>query len=312
MSQTADTPATVPTAEPPNAAAPAAEQCPPPLEWRVVLEEFRRQSVPFECQGDGERVAGVSFGSGAPLYVLGGAAGDRELFALLAWLLKDDFCCVFVDRPAIGWPVNAATELPRLTQATLSAANHLGHQRFVVLGVEFGSALALDLAVNNPEQVAALVLLQAAPRRTPSWLERGLHTYGSGTPGLIGGIPGWWNLQQQNHRPWFPPFDGSRFDFLVQNLGQTPTAQFSRRMRLWSDLDFGTHLKSVIAPTLLIETEGEGAIIGGQMHALQSGLSDARTEDMHSSGLYPYLTHPHRVAKLLRTFLCGELAPRVP
>jgi pimeloyl-ACP methyl ester carboxylesterase len=277
-----------------------------------VLEEFRRQSVPFEGQGDSERVTGVTFGSGAPLYVLGPAAGDRELFALLAWLLKDDFCCVFVDRPAIGWPVNATIELPRLTRSVLSAAHRLDHQRFAVLGVEFGSALALDLAVNNPEQISSLVLLQAAPRVSPSWLERGLHTYGSGMPGLIGGIPGWWNLQQQNHRPWFPPFDGSRFDFLVQNLGQTPTAQFSRCMRLWTGLDFGAHLKSIVAPTLLIETEGEGANINRQMRDLQAALKDARTEDMHSSGLYPYLTHPHRVAKLMRTFLCGELAPRVP
>jgi len=277
-----------------------------------VLDEFRRLSVPFETHNDGERVAGVTFGAGAPLYVLGPAAGDRELFSLLAWLLKDDFCCVFIDRPSIGWPVNVATELPRLTRSVLSAASQLGQARFSVLGVEFGSALALDLAVNNPEQVTALVLLQGAPRVLPSWLERGLHTYGSGMPGLIGGIPGWWNLQQQNHRPWFPPFDNSRFDFLVQNLGQTPTAQFSRRMRLWTDLDFGPHLTSIAAPTLLIETEGEGPNIGRQMQALQAGLSNVRTEEMHSSGLYPYLTHPHRVAKLIRTFLCGELAPRVP
>jgi hypothetical protein len=83
-------------------------------------------------------------------------------------------------------------------------------------------------------------------------------------------------------------------------------------MRLWTELDFGPHLKSIAAPTLLIETEGGGPNIGRQMHALQAGLSNARTDKMHSSGLYPYLTHPHRVAKLMRTSLCGEHAPRVP
>jgi len=312
LSQTADSPPTSLPAAPQTGAPVAAEPCPTPLEWRVVVAEFRRQSVPFEDDADGERVRGVTFGSGTPLYVLGPAAGDRELFALLAWLLKDDFCCVFVDRPAIGWPVSAATELPRLTRTVLRAARHLAHHRFAVLGVEFGSGLALDLAMNSPEQVIALMLLQGAPRVLPSWLERGLHAYGSGMPGLIGGIPGWWNLQRRNHRPWFPPFDDSRFDFLVQNLGQTPTAQLSRRMRLWTDLDFGPHLNSLAVPTLLIETEGEGSNIGRQMQALQAGLTNARTEEMHNSGLYPYLTHPHRVAKLIRTFLCGELAPRVP
>jgi pimeloyl-ACP methyl ester carboxylesterase len=277
-----------------------------------VLDEFRRQCHPFDAVDDsnGERVSGVMFGTGAPLYVLGPAAGDRELFSLLAWLLKDEFCCVFVDPPSIDWPVRSATELARHSRHVLTAAQQLGHQRFAILGVEFGSAVALDLAVNNPDQVAALILLQAAARISPSWMERGLHTYGSWLPGMIGGLPGWWNLQRQNHRPWFPPFDNSRFDFLVQNVGRTRTSQLSRRMRLWSDLDFRAHLGSVSARTLLIDTEGEGPNVSRRMCELQDGLTDARSEDMHSSGLYPYLTHPHRIAKLARTFL--ESVPASP
>jgi hypothetical protein len=81
-------------------------------------------------------------------------------------------------------------------------------------------------------------------------------------------------------------------------------------MRLWADLDFRSHLGSIVAPTLLIGTEGEGPNIRRWMRELQSGLTDVRTEDMHSSGLYPYLTHPHRVAKLVRTFL-ESVRPRV-
>lgn len=297
-----------------SAAAVAAEPCPTPLEWRVVLDEFRRQARPFDGSNDpgSDRVTGITFGTGAPLFVLGPAAGDRELFALLAWLLKDDYSCVFVDLPQVRWPVNAADELARHTQTILAAADHLGHDRFVLLGVAYGSALAFDLVLNNQDRVAALVLLQAAAKSSPTWLERGLHAYGSLLPGVIGGIPGWWNVQRQNHRPWFPPFDDSRFDFLTQNLGRTPTAQYSRRMRLWSDLDFRDHLDSILTPMLLIETEGDGPHGAQRLLEVQSTLANSRTESLHSSGLYPYLTHPHRVAKLMRTFLCGELASRVP
>lgn len=297
----------------PSAAPAAGEPCPAPLEWRVVLVEFRKQSRPFVVPShDGsDCLTGLTFGAGAPLYFLGPAAGDRNLFALLAWLLKDDFCCVFVDLPELGWPVRTAVELPKLTGAVLSAAAHLGHSQHAVLGVEFGSALALDLAANFPDRVGSLILMQPTARFAPSLLERGLYAYGACLPGAIGGIPGWWNVQRRNHRRWFPPFDDSRFDFLVQTLGQSPTAQFSRRMQLWSGLDFAPHLRSITAPTLLIETEGEGPIVSERLQALQAGLSDVRTESLHSAGFYPYLTHPHRVAKLIRTFLCGELAPRV-
>lgn len=283
----------------------AAEPCPTPLEWRVVVDEFRHQCRPFGCASEtgNEPIVGVTFGIGAPLYFLGPAAGDHELFALLAWLLKDEFQCVFVDLPRIRWPVQSAAELARQTLAVTTAAALLGHDRFAVFGVASGSALALDLAINVPDQVSALCLLQASARVSASMLERGLQTYGSCLPGRIGGVPGWRGLQQQNHRPWFPPFDASRFDFLLRNLGQTPTAQLSRRMRLWADLDFGQYLAAIRAPVLLVQTEGEGRLFADASRDLEKRLADVRAESMHSSGLHPYLTHPHRVAKLVRTFL---------
>lgn len=291
-----------------------AEPCPAPLEWRVVLAEFRSQCLAFEGRaGDGgERITGRMFGSGRPLYFLGPAAGDHDLFALLAWLLKDECACVFVDLPTIGWPVRAATELPRQSRAIVAAAESLGHERFSLLGVAAGSSLALDLALNHPDLVQALVLLQGSARAPRSWLERGYCSYGSLLRGGLARVPGWRRLQRQNHRRWFPPFDGSRFDFLLENLGQSPVAQVSRRLQLWASLDFRNHLADVKSPTLLIQTEGEGAPAAAAALELQAALPNVSTEELHSAGLYPYLTHPHRVAKLLRMFLREELAPRVP
>lgn len=296
----------------PSGAPAAAEPCPTPLEWRAVLEEFRRGCRPFEFDdgATGERVRGVAFGDGPPLYVIGPASGDAELFALLAWLLKEHRCCVFVLPPAVGWPVRAAQELPRQSRVVLSAASHLGHERFAVFGVGFGSAASLDLCLNEPDRVKSLALVQGAARLGLSWLERGLYTYGAMWPGTIGWIPGWRGMQVQNHMPWFPPFDESRFDFLVDNLAQTSTAQLSRRMLLWGALDFRSQLSLIDAPVLLIETEGLGRGSIAALHELRSGLPQAQVESLHSAGRHPYLTHPHRVAKLLRTFLETADPPR--
>lgn len=288
------------------------EPCPTPLEWRVVLEEFRCGRRPFESVDavTGERVRGVTFGEGPPLYVVGPAPGDAELFALLAWLLREHRCCVFVEPPDIGWPVRSVEELPRQSGALLAAASHLGHERFAVFGVGFGSAAALDLCLNEPARVSALALVQGTARLELTWLERGLHRYGAMLPGTIGRIPGWRGMQVQNHMPWFPPFDGSRFDFLVDDLARTPTAQLSRRMLMWGDLDFRPQLRSITAPIMLIETEGLGRGSVGALNELQTGLPQAQVESLHSAGLHPYLTHPHRVAKLLRTFLETVNPPR--
>lgn len=286
-------------------AAPAVEPCPAPLEWRVVLDEFRRGCRAFNTvdHSDGRTIRGWSFGEGSPLYVVGAATGNHELFALLAWLLKDACCCVFVEPPEIGWPVRSAAELPRQTGALLAAAAHLGHEHIAILGVGFGSCVALDACLNDPDRVAALAVLQGTPQLSVSLTERGLHSYGSCVPGSIGSIPGWRGVQQQNHRAWFPPFDGSRFDFLIENLSQTPTAQYARRMQLWSSLDFRPQLKRIETPLLLVNTEGQGRNISAGMEELRSGVAEAQVESLHSAGLHPYLTHPHRVAKLIRTFV---------
>lgn len=280
------------------------EPCPTPLQWNVVVDEFRkRRQVETVDAADVPALPVATLGTGPALYILGPAAGDCELFALLAWLLKDEYCSVLVDLPHIGWPVRCLAELQRQTAAVLSAADQLQHERFAVLGVGPGGTVAIDLCVNAPQRAAALALLQGSASLELSGLERGFYAYGSLLPGTLGVIPGWRGLQQRNHRPWFPPFDSSRFDFLLQNLASTPTAQASRRMLLWAGLDFRPQLSALKQPGLVIRTEGESRAARDGMQTLQTGMPNAQVEELHSTGVFPYLTHPHRVAKLLRSFL---------
>jgi pimeloyl-ACP methyl ester carboxylesterase len=295
----------IPNSGPPDDAAPGTpDTCPPPLEWRSVLDEFRRLSRGFAVDSpDSGGIRGRTFGSGSPLYVLGPAAGDCELFALLAWLLKDDHCCVFVEPQPVSWPVRPLPELRRQTCALLRAADELGHERMSVLAVGAASIPALDLCLNAPGRIERLALLHGRARLATSWLENAICLYGSLLPGALRSVPGWRRVQQRIHRYWFPPFDAGRFDFLLETLGRTPTAQAARRLRLWSGLDYRPRLSALQLPVLLMHTEGEGRAIDADMQQLQSALPQAQVVDLHSTGLYPYLTHPHRVAKLIREFL---------
>ena len=296
--------ATPPPTTPDAAADTAQEPCPTPLEWRVVVEEFRRlRTTGSVVPDDGPSINFTTFGAGLPVYILGPGHNDDELFSLLAWLLREECRAVFTDLPAVDWPVRCLPELQRQSAAVLQVANELQHEQFAVVGVGTGSAVALDLCLNAPERISALTLLQGGARLELTWLERSISTYGSLLPGTLGSLPGWRALQQRNHRPWFPPFDASRFEFLANHRAQTPIAQASRRMLLWAGLDFRAQLPELKLPTLLIRTEAEARAVSGAMQELKAALPQAREEAMHTTGMYPYLTHPHRVAKLLRTFL---------
>lgn len=278
----------------------AAEPCPPPLEWRGVLDQFRAECREVAC-GTGRRaVSAAMFGAGQPLYFLGRAAGDRELFSLLAWLLRDEFCCVFVEYPAVGWPPGG---LEPFGAAVLLVADRLQHDRFALFAAGFGSGVALQLSLSAGERLTAQILVGGQAHLRLSGFEWGLLYWGSLAPGTIGHLPGWRALQRRNDRIWFPPFDRSRFDFLQQNLARSRTAQTARRVLLAARRDFRPQLRDVNVRTLLIGTEGEGAMVRASQEELRSNLARVEVEWMHSSGRFPYLTHPHRVAKLIRAFL---------
>jgi hypothetical protein len=70
--------------------------------------------------------------------------------------------------------------------------------------------------------------------------------------------------------------------------------------------DVKDRLKEISCPALLIRTEGQGRLEAEGHDVLERNLPDVRSEWMHSSGLHPCLTHPHRLAKLLKPFFSGS------
>ena len=283
-----------------------AEPCPTPLEWRQVLAEFRAQRQTVAVHAGDSTVNAVTFGGGPPLYFLGPAAGSHEQFALLAWLLRDDFRSVFIEYrplPALTFR-HRSTTLALLADDVTAIADQLGDNRFTLCGTAFGSLPALQLAIDEPDRIEAITLVCGYAHREYSWSEQALIQTGSLTPGRLSALPRWRALQEHNHRPWFPPFDPTRWEFLLTDLSATPTAQLARRLDLSLRFDFRPLLPEIATPTLLVRTEGAGQVLTACQNELEAGLPHVRSEWMHTSGHFPHLTHPHRLAKLLK-------APRI-
>ncbi len=110
-------------------------------------------------------------------------------------------------------------------------------------------------------------------------------------------------MVESNHRRWFPPFDTNRWEFLRDNLSATPTRRFADCMRAWHRPVVSDQLQAIAQPVLLVRTEGEGAETTAAQEVLTGQLPSARVEWMHSTGHFPHVTHPHRLAKLVREYL---------
>jgi pimeloyl-ACP methyl ester carboxylesterase len=72
-------------------------------------------------------------------------------------------------------------------------------------------------------------------------------------------------------------------------------------------LDLTDQISGIETPTLVISSEGEAVRHRASAAVLAEKLPNARAEEISNTGHVPFVTHPHRLAKLVRQFLHPEL-----
>ena len=115
---------------------------------------------------DGARIHYLDEGSGPPLLLIHGLAGQMRHFThSLLDLLKSDYRVVIVDRPGSGYstrPPQASAAIDAQARTIAHFAKALGLERPLVVGHSLGGAIALSLALNHPEEVGGLALIAPA------------------------------------------------------------------------------------------------------------------------------------------------------
>lgn len=102
-----------------------------------------------------------SFGIGPPILFLHGWTLDRRIWEPQVSGLADRYRLVVFDRRGFG-ESSAPPDLSRELEDVLAIADHLGLERFSIVGMSQGARVALRFALIRPERVNALVL-QGAP-----------------------------------------------------------------------------------------------------------------------------------------------------
>lgn len=281
---------------------PEGSACPPPLAWTDVLAAFREQSEPFETGVDGMRVTGRTMGEGPPLYFLSGLSQTCELFCLTVWLLREQFRCVLIDYP------DEARDLKTLSRLVPAAADHLGDEQVDLFACSFGSAVALELLLDSPRRIRNVVLQGPLVKFRMSRPERLCSRVTGWLPGQIGRLPLRRGVMENNHRMWFPPFDHSRWEWVVDDTGRVSTAAVMRRLRMVDGVDYTERLGEISTPALIVSCEGEAFRHRESAAILDKRLPQSQSEELSNCGHLPFATHPHRLANLIRPFLLGEPA----
>lgn len=281
-------------------APPEESGCPPPLAWTDVLTAFREQSKPFEVSTGELRFTGRVMGEGPPLYFLNGLSQTSELFCLTVWLLREQFRCVLIDYP------DEARDLNVLTGLVPAAADQLGDEHFDLFACSFGSSVAIELLLNSPERIRNLVLQGPLVKFRMSRPERLCCRVAGWLPGNIDRLPMRRRLMEANHRLWFPPFDHSRWEWVLDDTGNVSTAAVMRRLRMLDGMDYTERLSEISTSALVVSSEGEAFRHRESAAILNKRLPRVQFEELSNCGHLPFATHPHRLANLIRPFLLGE------
>lgn len=311
-----DQPVTVPGVPPPEPVSPDAGEatpargpapsCPPPLFWHDIVKRVAESATPWTLERPGTVLSGQTLGEGPPLLLLNGLAEPRECQFLLAWLLREQFRCVMFDWRGVRSP----DALPQLTLDTLAddlldIVDHWPGESNWVWGSGLGGVVALRGAQRAPARFRKLLLAGASPHRELSWGERVLCHAGARCPGSMRWVPLRGMVYRVNHRRWFPPLDPDRYRFLLDLSGRCRIAGLARLGGVVGTVDLRSELRSIATETILLSTEGQGLAVTAAEEELAAGLPRVQRVHLHSTGRLPGLTHPHRLAQVIREHFAG-------
>ena len=292
---------------PPKAA--ELDDCPAPLSCRDVLAAFDAHSRRWTIEAGPRKVSGRTWGDGPPLYFLNGLGGTHAGFAFLLWLLREEFRCVVFDYPSRE--TNADRKPTALTaggfaDTLFAAADSHGDRTFSLFASSFGCLVALSAMLKRPERIERAVLQGGFACRNLSRIERLLIRLCLRVPGALRRLPLRALVQRNNHRRWFPPFDTVRWDFFSEDTGRVPIADLAERCAVIRDTDLRSRLADISQPVLLVHSEGDGLVAAECHRELERGLPQAQSEWLTHCGHLPAITHPHRLAKLIRGFVSRQ------
>lgn len=126
----------------------------------------------FDIEGAGARIHGVTGGDGPPLLLLHGNPQTHAMWCKVAPALAERFTLVAADLRGYGRsskPPSSEDHAPYSKRAMAAdmvrVMEELGHDRFMVGGHDRGARVAHRLALDWPDRVTRMALLDIAPTR---------------------------------------------------------------------------------------------------------------------------------------------------
>ena len=243
-------------------------------------------------------------GRGAPVILLHGTGGEGARWTPQLQGLSSDFRVIALDQIGFGQSDKPMTNYHSGVFAGFLAGfmKAIGVPKASLIGQSMGAAVALSLAVEKPEMVERLVLVngggfRSGPRTTPpDWHARQIANAGT--------------LAESREYMEKLYYDHSFVtDKLVeQNLMQRLRSAYTiESMQNAADRGLGgvseDEVRAIKAPTLLVWGANDKLSPPANADKLNAVIKGSRKVLIDKAGHYPFLEHPDKFNQVVREFL---------
>ncbi len=250
----------------------------------------------------------VRLGQGEPIVLVPGLAGGWRLLVPLARRLARRHEVVMVGLRGDRGPLDMSGRIDARDHASEIARvmDSLRLERPWVLGVSFGGAVALELAIERGGQLGGLVVSGTAAR------------YGGLIATLARGVLERYPLPSDNRfvNQFFNLLHGGRpaserlARFVVERCWETDQGVMLDRLRVLDSFDATNRLWQIQTPTLVVSGPRDVFVNPDDQRALASSIGLARYAEIEGAGHIGFLTHRAEVANQVMRFVRARGAVR--
>jgi len=243
----------------------------------------------------------VRMGHGDPIVVLPGLAGGWKLLEPFGRALASQKTEVIL----VGWAGESdqgargnAASLADEAASVMWVIDQLGLERPTVLGVSYGAAVALELAVESPGRVGSLVLsggeTRFRQRRSAAFLQHVLERYP--LPSDAPFVNQFFNVLHGAK-----PEPGPIPDWIVRHCWETPQRLMADRLKFLLNFDVSDRLWRIDAPTLVLAGARDVVVTPDRQEDLARSIIESRFETIEGAGHVGFLTHRRAFRNAIRS-----------
>jgi pimeloyl-ACP methyl ester carboxylesterase len=278
----------------------------PDASFRAAIAAYDAAAEVGRWAGPRHRVTYRVLGTGPTLLLCPGIASTYRVYAVLLRRLAARFRTVVFDYP--GDDPDDGADLARLSHDDLVDAvggllDGLGVGRAFLVGLSFGSTIALGAMAREPRRYPRAALQGAFARRPIGAAERLALGVGRRVPGVLGSLPLRGPVLRWKSAAHFGGALPDAWAVYLEENGRTPIAAMAHRADLLARLDLRPGLGAIPVDVLVISSRDDRIVPAAFSEELAAALPRASLHLADDLGHQPHFTHPTLLADLIGDFL---------